>query len=249
MYRAQPYASGLSCGKRQEKGLQSRGLPGFDSKLTSEKKKKLKTIILAGPIKSGYVTDFWTINRVRAVTKKELHIDLGYTRIWNTVLSLGFSCQKPERRARERNEKAITDWKFNTFPRLKKWAEKHDFTMGFQDESGISDKPFVRKTWALKGNTPHIQSCGGWKKITISGIIIVDPKNVQSKLFLRILTGTMTGENFLRFLKELKTHTKKRKLLLFVDGLPSHRSKKVKEYIKEEHAWLRVERFPGYARN
>lgn len=119
--------------------------------------------------------------------------------------------------------------------------------MGFQDESGISDKPFVRKTWALKGNTPHIQSCGGWKKITISGIIIVDPKNVQSKLFLRILTGTMTGENFLRFLKELKTHTKKRKLLLFVDGLPSHRSKKVKEYIKEEHAWLRVERFPGYA--
>lgn len=106
--------------KDKKKGLQSRGLPGFDSKLTSEKKKKLKTIILAGPIKSGYVTDFWTINRVRAVTKKELHIDLGYTRIWNTVLSLGFSCQKPERRARERNEKAITDWKFNTFPRLKK---------------------------------------------------------------------------------------------------------------------------------
>jgi transposase len=106
--------------KDKQKGLRSRGLPGFDSKLTEEKKKKLKTIILAGPIKSGYVTDFWTINRVRAVTKKELHIDLGYTRIWNTVLSLGFSCQKPERRARERNEKVITDWKLNTFPRLKK---------------------------------------------------------------------------------------------------------------------------------
>tara|TARA_B110001454_G_C12658519_1_gene408493 strand:+ start:186 stop:665 length:480 start_codon:yes stop_codon:yes gene_type:complete len=104
----------------KKKGLKSRGLPGFDSKLTEEKKKKLKNIILNGPIKSGYVTDFWTINRVRAVTKKQLNVDLGYTRIWNTVLSLGFSCQKPERRARERNEKAIVDWKQNTFPRLKK---------------------------------------------------------------------------------------------------------------------------------
>jgi transposase len=110
-----------------KKGLQSRGLPGFDSEFTEEKKKKLKTIILAGPIKSGYVTDFWTINRVRAVTKKELLIDLGYTRIWNTVLSLGFSCQKPERRARERNEKSITDWKQNTFPRLKKMGSKTSF--------------------------------------------------------------------------------------------------------------------------
>mgnify|MGYP006085055011 CR=1 FL=1 len=83
--------------------------------------------------------------------------------------------------------------------------------MGFQDESGISDKPFVRKTWALKGNTPHIQSCGGWKKLTLSGIIIVDPKNMKSKLFLRILSGTMTGENFLRFLKELKNIHRKEK--------------------------------------
>jgi transposase len=119
--------------------------------------------------------------------------------------------------------------------------------MGFQDESGISDKPFVRKTWALKGNTPHIQSCGGWKKLTLSGIIITNPKNLRSKLFLRILAGTMTGENFLRFLKELKIHTKKKKLMLFVDGLPSHRSKKVKEYINQENSWLRVERLPGYA--
>lgn len=70
---------------------------------------------------------------------------------------------------------------------------------------------------------------------------------MKSRLFLRILAGTMTGENFLRFLKELKIHMKKKKLLLFVDGLPSHRSKKVKEYIDQEHSWLRVERMPGYA--
>lgn len=106
--------------KNKKKGLLSKGAPGFDSKITEAKKKKLKDIILKGPIKSGYETDFWTVERIREVTKKKLRISLGYTRVWNAVLSLGFTCQKPERRAMERNEKSITDWKLKEFPRLKK---------------------------------------------------------------------------------------------------------------------------------
>ena len=106
--------------KHGKDGLKSKGPPGFSSKLTEKKKKKLKKLILAGPKKSGYLTDFWTIDRIRAVAKKKLGINLGYTRIWTTVIALGFSCQKPTRRAKERNENAIADWKQNTFPKLKK---------------------------------------------------------------------------------------------------------------------------------
>jgi len=32
--------------------------------------------------------------------------------------------------------------------------------LAFEDESGISEKPVVRTTWALKGKTPTIQSSG-----------------------------------------------------------------------------------------
>jgi transposase len=103
-----------------EGGLKSKGPPGFSSKLTEQKKKELKNIILQGPRKNNYSTDFWTIDRIRSVVKKKLHITLGYTRIWTTVISLGFSCQKPIRRAKERDEKAITDWKLKRFPKLKK---------------------------------------------------------------------------------------------------------------------------------
>lgn len=110
--------------KKGRNGLKSKGAPGFASKLTEKKKKRLKLIILKGPVKSGYQTDFWTVNRIREVARKNLRINLGYTRIWNTVLSLGFTCQKPERRALERDEKAITDWKLKTFPRLKKMGGK-----------------------------------------------------------------------------------------------------------------------------
>ncbi len=108
----------------KEKGLRSKGPPGFTSQYTTEKKRKLKALVLKGPVKAGYATDFWTVERIRSVAKKELGIDLGIKRTWMTLVELGFSVQKPERRARERDEAAIRDWKLTTFPKLKKMGTK-----------------------------------------------------------------------------------------------------------------------------
>jgi transposase len=105
-------------------GLASKGHPGFPSVITVEKKKKLRSLILKGPRAEGYATDFWTVDRIRHLAKKKLRVALGYTRIWKTVIELGFSCQKPEARARSRDERAIADWKLKTFPRLKKMGAK-----------------------------------------------------------------------------------------------------------------------------
>lgn len=105
---------------KKEKGLRSKGRPGRTSTLTDEKKLGLKKMIIAGPAKAGYSTDFWTVDRIRDAARKKVHIAFSRTYVWQTVLSLGFSVQKPEQRAKERNEKAIQDWKLNTFPKLKK---------------------------------------------------------------------------------------------------------------------------------
>ena len=109
---------------RKEKGLLSKGPTGADPILNAKKKQLLKKAILGGPTKAGYATDFWTLERIRALAKKKLRINLGTTSVWRAVIELGFSVQKPERRARERNEKAITDWKLKTFPKLKKMGQE-----------------------------------------------------------------------------------------------------------------------------
>lgn len=106
--------------KEGNDGLASKGPPGFPSQLTAEKKKELKLLILKGPRAEGYATDFWTVDRIRDLARKKLRIALGYTRIWSTIIQLGFSCQKPEARAKTRNERAIADWKLKQFQRLKK---------------------------------------------------------------------------------------------------------------------------------
>src|SRR3989344_8490735 len=106
--------------KKGDDGLLLKGKVGFVSVYTKEKKRDLKRMILKGPKKYGYDTNFWTLSRIATLAKKELGIVLRQTQTWRTIIGLGFSCQKPERRSRERNEKAIKDWKLKTFPRLKK---------------------------------------------------------------------------------------------------------------------------------
>lgn len=106
--------------KKGKDGLVSKGLPGRDPKLSEKKKQELKKILLRGPEKAGYDTGFWTLFRIKSVTKKKFRVSLGTGSVWRTVISLGFSCQKPEKRDKERNEKAISDWKLKEFPRLKK---------------------------------------------------------------------------------------------------------------------------------
>ena len=58
--------------KKKEEGLKSKGHPGFPSVLTREKKKELKQLIINGPLVAGYPTNFWTVDRIRAITKKKL---------------------------------------------------------------------------------------------------------------------------------------------------------------------------------
>lgn len=119
--------------------------------------------------------------------------------------------------------------------------------MGFQDESGLSERPFVHTTWAPKGKTPIVRAAGSWKKLTLSGVIITDPKGDKPHLFLRSIAGNMNTLETLRLLKDLKRHMRGEKLLLIWDGLPAHRAKIVQEYVKTQKHWLKIARFPSYA--
>ncbi|MBI5622131.1 transposase [Candidatus Falkowbacteria bacterium] len=119
--------------------------------------------------------------------------------------------------------------------------------MGFHDESGVSERPFVHTTWAPKGKTPIIQSSGSWKRITLSGVIITDPEGVKPRLFLRSIVGNINSEEVILFVKDLKRHLRGKKLLLIWDGLPAHRSRKVQAYLATQKYWLRVARLPSYA--
>lgn len=118
--------------------------------------------------------------------------------------------------------------------------------MGFLDESGISDKPTVRRSWAPRGQTPIIASPGHWRTRSVTGTIVSTPRGNRPQLYLRMVSGTISSPEFIRFVKHLRYHVKGR-LVLLLDRLAAHRSKESSAFIKTQRRWLTLEWFPPYA--
>ena len=68
----------------------------------------------------GFGTELWTLKRVGVLIERMYGVKFGQTQIWRILGGLGFSVQKPARRAIERNEEAVQTWKRKTWPALKK---------------------------------------------------------------------------------------------------------------------------------
>lgn len=101
-------------------GLKSKGHPGPESQLSAAARKELKAAILRGPKALGHATGIWTLERIARLIEDIGGAKFKMTQTWRIVTSLGFSCQKPITRAKERNESAIKAWKLKEFPGLKK---------------------------------------------------------------------------------------------------------------------------------
>jgi transposase len=101
-------------------GLRDMSKGGRPSLMSVEQFEALREALLAGPIASGYGTDLWTLKRVRLLIEKRFGIRYSDVHVWRILGSMGFSSQKPEKRAIERNEEAVAHWKKRTWPALKK---------------------------------------------------------------------------------------------------------------------------------
>ena len=77
-------------------------------------------MLLEGASRHGFPTDLWTGPRVIDVVRRQFRVAYHPNHIARLLRSLGFSPQKPERRARERNEDAILGWVRDDWPRVKK---------------------------------------------------------------------------------------------------------------------------------
>jgi transposase len=103
-----------------KKGLASKPHLGMPPRLIDRQRQKLVKILKRGARKNGYATELWTLERVAEVIEK--HFDVSYHpgHVWRVLRSIGWTSQKPERRARERDEKAIAVWRAGDWPRIKK---------------------------------------------------------------------------------------------------------------------------------
>lgn len=103
-----------------KKALASKGPAGRKAKLTAAQTQQVEEALLAGPAAQGYKTDLWTLPRVSALIEDLTGVCYHPGHVWRLLGASGFSCQRPERRAVERDEKAIRRWQRVEWPALKK---------------------------------------------------------------------------------------------------------------------------------
>jgi len=118
------------CGwaKRLEQGgldaLRSRGLRGRPRSLDRADLRELKRVLLKGALASGFATELWTLGRIRKVVAERFGVRLSESQISRILREMGFSCQRPARRALQRDEQAVRAWKTQRWPALKKTPQK-----------------------------------------------------------------------------------------------------------------------------
>jgi transposase len=114
------------CGwaRRVESGgldaLRSSGLRGRPSSLAKGELRELKQVLLKGALASGFPTEVWTLGRVRMVLSEQFGVELSESQVSRVLAGMGFSCQRPARRALQRDERAVREWKTKRWPTLKK---------------------------------------------------------------------------------------------------------------------------------
>lgn len=100
--------------------LRARPTPGRPPKLQVRHRRRLEALLLKGARAAGFSTELWTCARVAAVIERRFGVRYHVDHVGRLLHELGWSPQKPTRRAVERDEEAIRRWVHQTWPRVKK---------------------------------------------------------------------------------------------------------------------------------
>lgn len=107
-------------GERRQRRLKAQLHPHRPCRLSLEQKQRLQDLLLQDPLAYGYTDQLWTLPRIACLIKEQFGIPYHPAHVWKLLRSLGWSCQKPQRRARQQNEEEVAQWRKETWSHIKK---------------------------------------------------------------------------------------------------------------------------------
>ena len=103
-----------------ERGIEARKASGRPPLLNAKQRQTLRALLLKGASAAGFDTDLWTCPRVKEIIRRRFGIAYHVDHICRLLHVLGFTPQKPKRKAVERDEQAIRQWISHEWPCIKK---------------------------------------------------------------------------------------------------------------------------------
>jgi len=230
-------------------GLAARPHPHRPAALTDAQLGRLEVLLAQGAPAHGWANGLWTAARVADLIERHFGRRFHHDHVGRFLRQrLGWTPQKPRRRARERDEVAIRRWQSEDFPRIARAAQARGAHLVFLDESGFMLTPPVRRTWAPRGRTPVLDAWDRRDRISAISCITVSPKARRLNLYFDLLPDNTNAhaEDIVAYLRRLKEQLGGPLTILW-DGSKIHDRSKLVQAFLAEHPEIVTERLPAYA--
>jgi transposase len=103
------------------KALKAAGRAGRMPRLSDAQLRQVDRALRRGPQVHGFAANLWTLDRVAQVIEAETGVRYHPGHVWKLLRDrLGWSRQRPARRAVERDDEAIARWVATDWPRVKR---------------------------------------------------------------------------------------------------------------------------------
>lgn len=222
--------------------LITKKITGRPPKLQGKHIKKVYHIIKdKNPLQLKFKFALWTRAMVREVIFKEFGVRLSEVSVGRLLKKMGFSPQRPLRRAYQQDKKRVEKWLNEEYPAIKAMAQKAKAAIFFADEAGIRSDYHSGTTWGLKGQTPTVKTTGA--RFSVNMISAVNSKGLMRFM---LFDGRMNSDRFIEFLKRL-IYNAENPVYLIVDGHRAHKSLKVENFVESTKGMLKIFYLPPYS--
>lgn len=224
------------------KALKRKTASGPTHKLSEKEMMQIVKLLRTDAMEQGFETPLWTCKRLQQLIQQHTGKCLHISNILRWLKQWGFTNQKPERQATQRDDAAVKLWLKEEWPKIQAHQRRWQAMLYFQDESGVSLTAVLGKTWAPKGKTPLVRVTGNR-----GGLCVTSAISPAGKMVFRIEKGKVNAEKHTEFLEQILNHHPHRKIIVVEDRAPVHRAKLVDAFVEQHKHKFALYRIPSYA--
>jgi len=183
----------------------------------------------------------WTRAAVQQLIAERYGVHLSVWTVGRYLQKMGFTPQKPLRRAYEQDPKAVAHWLKVKYPRIRRqaWAEGAEIHWG--DEMGLRSDHQTGRTYGRRGETPVVEGTGRRFRCNVISTV-----TNRGTLRFMVFRENFTTPVFLEFLKRLIRDIH-RKVFLIVDRHPVHKAAAVTKWLTANLDHIRMFLLPDYS--
>ena len=199
------------------------------------------TVSLGNPRQFKLPFCLWTLKNIRVVLKDQFDLVISKSSVSRLLAHLGLSPQRPIYRSYKQDPKELEKYLKKTFPELRGLAKRLGAEIYFIDESAVRSDHHSGTTWGPIGDTPVVEDSGDR-----FGVKLISAVSPRGDMRFQIIDGRMNSAKFIEFLKKLRADAGK-PIIAIVDNASYHKSKNVKNFVKNSDEEITLEWLPAYA--